>query len=906
MFSCNKNTLSAFICGFFAFFSVSSAQQIGGAPSIYFNLLPFHAGTEQDLYVGAKDPDGAISEILIRLSEKADGTSTYSEVWQHTSSGDQLTVSNAPLSGVTAAGDFAIWIQVKDNEGNKTTFWQALEVVPADRPVIRTDLSIFSAPISEGDMRPVSFTHEDLDQDPDYTVVRINGLEVLSEYQDSEAGSVTVENIFKGLQPGRHVLGLVYTDLANSRQFAEIRFEIIEDPAVNGTAFPLTAKSETVHLEGVFDWDRMHEEAFILASDTVPESGKWPLVIVLHGGGIFDHGIANIKLDNDQVRTHNEQGQAVMRVHPASSGTWQVDELNAFLDHLIATYPIDTEQIHLMGHSMGAHGAIDWCAQSAERFATMASHSPYYLTTEKVNTGGVLTPEYLAAAQNEAFYSLPYRAYHAENDSWRAGSQLLVAELNQNGPELAEFLLVEGKSHAGGMNWFMASAEVTNFQLSYSALGKIPQLIHNLPAEVPHGSAEALEVAIDAEGQVIVSHAIYLNDVLQYSGNDAVVALNDLYTNLAAETRHTVRVEVEFASGAQLSKAQSFLVGREFTLIEQWLFSGSTPQTGTNGLTVNCWTAVAPNSVVRDGVLHYQTYADSNTVTFPTPIDTTAIDLLKLTVAVEDLQFNVGELVRFIFVASGESPEIEFTAWNSTTHTFAPDIEYAGSNDDLDVTVTALNGSSLGAPLVMTVIWDFEQNLMSFETSGAVQTYGEVTATANMADVVGTLNGFRLDATHSSNAVAFMDLSSVTIETGGYGPSETYAQWKAKYEWSSLPDQEAEADPDGNGLSNLLEYAMGLDPMTRGDLNERPRLYFEESQNEDQVVFAYRRNKHAGEVDLIAKVSGDLIHWDVPSLSWQMSTEDSDGGNVELITFRQARNPSVNKTFMKLELTAAP
>lgn len=145
---------------------MSSAQQIGGAPSIYFNLLPFHAGTEQNLYVGAKDPDGAISEILIRLSEKADGTSTYSKVWEHAGSGDQLTVSNAPLSGVTAAGDFAIWIQVKDNEGNKTTFWQALEVVPADRPVIRTDLSIFSAPISEGDMRPVSFTHEDLDQDP--------------------------------------------------------------------------------------------------------------------------------------------------------------------------------------------------------------------------------------------------------------------------------------------------------------------------------------------------------------------------------------------------------------------------------------------------------------------------------------------------------------------------------------------------------------------------------------------------------------------------------------------------------------------------------------------------------------------------------------------------------------------
>ena len=94
MFSCNINTISAFICGFFGLLGLSSAQQIGEVPSIHFNLLPFHAGTDQDLYVGAQDPDGTISEILIRLSEKAEGDSTYSEVWEHTGSVYHLIFQN--------------------------------------------------------------------------------------------------------------------------------------------------------------------------------------------------------------------------------------------------------------------------------------------------------------------------------------------------------------------------------------------------------------------------------------------------------------------------------------------------------------------------------------------------------------------------------------------------------------------------------------------------------------------------------------------------------------------------------------------------------------------------------------------------------------------------------------------
>jgi pimeloyl-ACP methyl ester carboxylesterase len=794
-----------------------SAQNIGESPRIFFNLLPVHADTDQDLQVGARDPDGSISEIRLRLHERPAGASSYSVVWTEFGNTEQLTVSGSPLAGLSSGSEYAISVRVVDNDGNQSRIWEEIAFKEADVPVLATDLSQFIAPIPEGDTRSLTFTHEDSDADADLTEVFLNGRSIRFEGSNSSAGSVTLQNPLVGLQPGRHLLAIRYRDLGHGNQYCAIRFEIADNPAVESAVFPLTVKTETVRLDEGFTPSRIHEEAFLWASNTVPESGKWPLIIMLHGGGGFNNGIAGLNVDSAPLGHHNSSGHSVMRLVPGTSGSWQISDLNAMLDHLIETYPIDPEQIHLMGHSMGAQRSIDWCVQDADRFATLATHSPYFLTATDKNTsveeGAVLESVYLTAAQNPDFYSLPYRAYHAGDDGWQAGSQLMVEELNKLGPAVAEHIVLEGLDHNGGKNSFMYSRDLSDFQLSYTTSGKIPQLVSNLPDEVSYESDEPLEVTIEAAGQVIVSHAIYLDEVLKYSGTDAAVSLSNFYAGLEAKTRHAVRIEVAFASGAELNETRSFLVGPAQRIVEQWTFSGPAPETGVNGLTIDSWTAVAPNSVVTEGVLRYETYADSITVTFASPIDTTAIDQLKLTVAVDDLQFNAGEMIKFIFVASGADPEIEFTAWNATSHTFAPDMEYNGSSDDLDATVTNLNGAPLGGPLVMTAIWDFDRNMMSFETTGAVETYVEESPVANMAEVIGTITGFRLDGTDTDNAVAFMELDAVTIEVGGDGPGETFGQWQAHYVWEALSDQAAAADPNGNGISNLLEYAMGNDPV---------------------------------------------------------------------------------------------
>lgn len=52
-------------------------------------------------------------------------------------------------------------------------------------------------------------------------------------------------------------------------------------------------------------------------------------------------------------------------------------------------------------------------------------------------------------------------------------------------------------------------------------------------------------------------------------------------------------------------------------------------------------------------------------------------------------------------------------------------------------------------------------------------------------------------------------LAAVAPLTGG----DTYAKWLARQEFAKAEDSAAEADPDGDSLVNLMEYALGRDPL---------------------------------------------------------------------------------------------
>jgi pimeloyl-ACP methyl ester carboxylesterase len=456
------------------------AQEAASPPTLHFNVLRLHAGTDQPLHVAASDADGTISEIRVRLMEKAPGAASYSMVWEKSVFGqEKFVIGESPLAGLqvnaaakkggqsSTAPEYALSLSATDNEGNSTSDWVRLYVEEPDVPVILTDLSLLNEPIPEGDSRSLTFVQEDSAGDQNQLLVRLNGVQIAGQY-GVQSQSVTVESPLSALQPGKHILSIAYKDSFDGRGIREVAMwiEITDDPAVEGTLFPLTAKSHVIDVDAAINRNNLIEEAFLWASDTLPASGKWPLIIYLHGGGEASNGIAGITLNNEQIAYHNASGHSVMRLYPATQGSFNVDELDAFLDHVIANYPIDVEQIHLMGHSMGAQNCVNWATNQGHRFSTMVTSAPYFLTTEK--NGSVLNPRYAdPARQNEAFYSLPYRAYHGVNDSWVSGSRLLVEELNKQGPQAAEFILLASTGHAGAKRRIW-EPDIIDFQLSHA------------------------------------------------------------------------------------------------------------------------------------------------------------------------------------------------------------------------------------------------------------------------------------------------------------------------------------------------------------------------------------------------------------------------------------------------------
>lgn len=92
--------------------------------------------------------------------------------------------------------------------------------------------------------------------------------------------------------------------------------------------------------------------------------------------------------------------------------------------------------------------------------------------------------------------------------------------------------------------------------------------------------------------------------------------------------------------------------------------------------------------------------------------------------------------------------------------------------------------------------------------------------------------------------------------TGG----EDFASWIAGQ--SVAPeDQGTEADPDGDGLSNLLEYALGGDPATAN--NEIAPLLGTETVGESAYLsIAFTKNADAQGIDYVVEVSSDLVTWE--------------------------------------------
>src|ERR1035437_2400007 len=198
--------------------------------------------------------------------------------------------------------------------------------------------------------------------------------------------------------------------------------------------------------------------------------------------------------------------------------------------------------------------------------------------------------------------------------------------------------------------------------------------------------------------------------------------------------------------------------------------------------------------------------------------------------------------------------------------------------------VATMAGGSLGWDSVSssdpsTGIWTKEGDLFGSNSRSTKWSHGVI--------FVFLLNSLAPDASGNDVDIALngtLTSSVAVISNSGIWPTNdlfaatlSYEAWRVKYfSTSELADPTVsgdDADPDGDGIPNLLEYASGTDPRVP---NEPPKLVASVSASDGgpSLVVSFRRLLLAYELDYSVEASEDLHTWspvtgeaDEPSLN---------------------------------------
>ena len=161
----------------------------------------------------------------------------------------------------------------------------------------------------------------------------------------------------------------------------------------------------------------------------------------------------------------------------------------------------------------------------------------------------------------------------------------------------------------------------------------------------------------------------------------------------------------------------------------------------------------------------------------------------------------------------------------------------------------------------LTVAWS------TVSGPGAAVFTAPADARTNVAFPLPGVYELRLQATAPGGAVAS---DSMTVNV-----SERYAGWAARRLATVPPaDAAAGADVDGDGLTNLTEFALGGDPLTR----DATQLLVPVPAA-PPLALTWRRNLHADPtIQVLPEISSDLVNWQSGPDAVQSELVQTGGG----------------------------
>ncbi|MGC4017059.1 MAG: S8 family peptidase [Luteolibacter sp.] len=220
----------------------------------------------------------------------------------------------------------------------------------------------------------------------------------------------------------------------------------------------------------------------------------------------------------------------------------------------------------------------------------------------------------------------------------------------------------------------------------------------------------------------------------------------------------------------------------------------------------------------------------------------------------------------FVLPASGALRVEHVTVKVNISHTY---------RGDLAITLTSPSGVSD----VLAALHDDPGDNYTDWTFSSVRHWGESSAgtwTLKIADLDAGVTG---------------TLNSAELTVRGTTPSADYAAWTAAY--PGLSDTSATADPDHDGLPNLVEYHLGLAPNVS---NTSATVL---ARTSSQVTLTWRRQKGSAATGH-AEWSDNLVTWATTGIT---ETVTEDNANDQLVTATLPITSGMPRKFLRLHVT---